>query len=205
MPRAKFRCKRCKRSFKMAAHLARHKSTIHAPKKRKVAKANTTKKKAKRSTVRRKVVRTVAASRAKIGPRRMSSTGVSGFAGIIDAMKAQQSELLTQRTSLDAQIDAFARAMEAIGAATPTGRTPRAGKTRGRRVAVVGKAGSLKNYIVRVLRQSSKPMSPKDIGTRVKKAGFRTKAKDLTKAVGNALPRLKTVKRVGYGKYQLSG
>ena len=97
----------------MAAHLARHNSTIHAPKKRKVAKAKVAKK-AKRSTVRRKVVRTVAASRAKIGPIRAFSTGVSGFEGIIDGMKAHQSELLAQRTSLDAQIDAFARAMEAV-------------------------------------------------------------------------------------------
>ncbi len=205
MPRAKFRCKRCKRSFKMAAHLARHKSTIHAPKKRKVAKAKTTRKKAKRSTVRRKVVRTVAASRAKIGPIRMSSTGVSGFAGIIDAMNAQQSELLTQRTSLDAQIDAFARAMETIGAATPTRVTRRVGKKRRRPVEAVGRPGSLKSYIVRVLRQSSKPMSLQDIGTRVKKAGYKTKAKDVAKSVSNKLAGLKSVKRVGYGKYQLSG
>ena len=204
MPRAKFRCKRCKRSFKMAAHLARHKSTIHAPKKRKVAKAKAAKK-AKRSTVQPKVVRTVAASRARIGPILMSSTGVSGFKGIIEAMKAQQSELLVQRTSLDAQIDAFARAMEAIGIATPTGRTPRAGMGRGRAIEAVGKPGSLKNYIVRVLRQSSKPMSLKDIGTRVKKAGFKTKTKDLTGAVSKTLPDLKSVKRVGWGKYQLAG
>ncbi len=204
MPRAKFRCKRCKRSFKMAAHLARHKSTIHASKKKKQPKAKTTKK-AKRSSVKRRVVRTVAASEAKIGPIRRSSTRSSGFEGIIDAMKAQQGELLTQRTSLDAQIDAFARAMEAIGVATSTGRTSQAGKKRGRPVAAVGRPGSLKNYIVRVLGQSSKPMSPKDIGTRVKKAGFKTKAKDLTKAVGNTLPSVKNVKRVGYGKYQLSG
>ena len=204
MPRAKFRCKRCKRSFKMAAHLARHKSTIHAPTKRKVAKAKAAKK-AKRSTVQPKVVRTVAASRARIGPILMSSTGVSGFKGIIEAMKAQQSELLVQRTSLDAQIDAFARAMEAIGAAPPTGRMPRSGKKRGRTVEAVGKPGSLKNYIVRVLRQSSKPMSLKDIGTRVKKAGFKTKTKDLTGAVSKTLPDLKSVKRVGWGKYQLAG
>ena len=204
MPRAKFRCKRCKRSFKMAAHLARHKSTIHAPKKRKVAKAKAAKK-AKRSTVQPKVVRTVAASRARIGPILMSSTGVSGFKGIIEAMKAQQSELLVQRTSLDAQIDAFARAMEAIGATTPTSRKRSAGKKRGRLVEAVGKPGSLKNYIVRVLRQSSKPMSLKDIGTRVKKAGFKTKAKDLTGAVSKTLPDLKSVKRVGWGKYQLAG
>lgn len=30
MPRKKFKCSKCSRSFSMAAHLARHKSTIHA-------------------------------------------------------------------------------------------------------------------------------------------------------------------------------
>ena len=48
-------------------------------------------------------------------------------------------------------------------------------------------------------------MSPTEIGTRVKNAGFTTKAKDLTKAIGNSLPSLKQVKRVGYAKYQLAG
>ncbi len=204
MPKAKFKCKRCKRSFSMAAHLARHMNTIHRSKTRKISNAKTTKK-AKRSTVRPKVVRTVAASRARIGPIRMFSTAVNGSEGIIDVMQAHHSGLLTQRLSLDAQIDAFARAMETIGAATPKNNTRRAGNKRGRLVEAVGRPGSLKSYIVRVLRQSSKPMSLQDIGTRVKKAGFKTKAKDVAKAVSNKLPGLKIVKRVGYGRYQLSG
>ena len=205
MPKAKFRCKRCKRSFSMAAHLARHNNTIHASKKRKISNAKTRKRKSKRSTVQRKVVRTVAASRAKIGPIRALSISVNGFEGVIDVMKAQRDELLGQRSSLDAQIDAFAQAMETIGDATPTGVTRRTAKTRARSVEADGRPGSLKNYIAHVLRQSSKPMSVQDIGTRVKKAGFKTKAKNLTKAVSNTLPGVKNVKRVGYGKYQLSG
>jgi hypothetical protein len=48
-------------------------------------------------------------------------------------------------------------------------------------------------------------MSLQDIGTRVKKAGYKTKAKDLTGAVSSTLPALKNVKRIGYGKYQLAG
>ncbi len=198
MPKAKFRCKRCKRSFIMAAHLARHMTTIHATKKRQVS-TTTAKKKAKRS----RVIRSVAASRAKIGPIRVFSTSESE--GIIDAMQTHHSGLLAQRSSLDAQIDAFAQAMKTIGAATPTGGTRRAYKKRGRPVEAVGRAGSLKTYIVRVLRQASKPISRQDIGTRVKKAGYKTKTKNLTKAVSNAIPSLKNVKRVGYGQYQLSG
>ena len=196
MPKAKFTCKRCKRSFAMAAHLARHMSTIHASEQRTMSNAKTTKK-AKRSTVKAKVVRTVAASRAEI---------FAGPEGIVGAMQAYQSGLLAQHTFLDAQIDAVARAMEAIGGAgTPTGRTPRTGKKRGRPVEAVGRPGSLKSYIVRVLRQRSTPMSIQDIGMRVMKAGFKTKSKSLNGAVSNALQGLKGVKRVGYGKYQLAG
>ena len=35
MPRKKFKCSKCDRSFSMAAHLARHVNTIHATGKRK--------------------------------------------------------------------------------------------------------------------------------------------------------------------------
>ena len=203
MPRAKFRCKRCKRSFKMAAHLARHKNTIHAPKRKKAAKAKTPKK-AKRSSVKRNVVRTVAASRRSASPNRAFSTGFSGTDGIVNAMRAYQGELNDQRTSLDAQLDAVARAMEGFGAPAPTGRTPRAVRKQGRSVAAIGRTGSLKSYIVRVLGQRSTPLSPQGIGMRVKRAGYKTKAKDLTKAVSNALPEIRTVKRVGRGKYQLT-
>ena len=50
MARGKFRCARCKRTFSMAAHLARHKSTIHASKSKKKAGA-------KRKTRRRRTVK----------------------------------------------------------------------------------------------------------------------------------------------------
>ena len=63
--------------------------------------------------------------------------------------------------------------------------------------------GSLKSFIVKVLKQVSKPLSPNDIGVRVVKAGFKTKAKDITKAVSNTLPQLGNVKRIGFGKYKI--
>ena len=46
-------------------------------------------------------------------------------------------------------------------------------------------------------------MSPKDIAARIVKAGYKSKAKDLTKAVSNTLPQLKQVKKVGFGKYKV--
>ena len=53
MPRKKFKCPKCDRSFSMAAHLARHTSTIHG-----------TKRKAKKASKRK-------AGRRKKGSRRM--------------------------------------------------------------------------------------------------------------------------------------
>jgi len=46
-------------------------------------------------------------------------------------------------------------------------------------------------------------MSPRDIGASVKKAGFQTKAKDITKAVSNTLPTLTGIKKVGFGMYRM--
>ena len=149
-----------------------------------------------------KVVRTVAAARAKISPIGAFSLTASG---IIHAMQVHQGELLAQRSALDVQIDAFARAMQTLGKAASLEKTRQTGIKRGRKVEVSVGPGSMKDCIVRVLRQSSKPMSLKDIGLSIKKAGHKSKAKDLTKAVSNTLPGLKQVKRVGYGKYQLSG
>jgi hypothetical protein len=55
--------------------------------------------------------------------------------------------------------------------------------------------------IQQVLRQSARPMSPRDIADSVVTAGYNTRAKDLTKAVSNTLPELKGIKRVGFGQY----
>ncbi len=66
-----------------------------------------------------------------------------------------------------------------------------------------GRAGSLKDFIVRALRQVTTPQSPIQIAARVKKIGYKSKAMDLAKAVGNALPLMKSVKKVGFGKYRV--
>ena len=204
MPAVKFRCKRCKRSFSMAAHLARHNNSIHGTKSKKTSNAKTSKRTAKKRAVHSKVVRAMAVSRGKLGPMKSFSTGIAGSEGIIEAMQAHYNELLTQRNAIDAQIDAFAIALETIGSTSPTNVSRLTSKKRGRPVGTVGRKGSLKSYIDRVFRETSKPMTLKDIGMRVKKAGFKTKSKDVTKAISNTLPGLKKVKRVGYGLYQMT-
>ncbi len=54
MPRKTFKCSKCDRSFKMAAHLARHASSAHgAKKKRKTKTAKKAKRRGKKRTMKR--------------------------------------------------------------------------------------------------------------------------------------------------------
>ncbi|MCH9003572.1 MAG: hypothetical protein IIC02_13450, partial [Planctomycetes bacterium] len=54
-----------------------------------------------------------------------------------------------------------------------------------------------------VLEHQSTPATPKEIASKVLRSGYQSRAKDLTKAVSNALPELKRIKKVGFGKYSL--
>lgn len=203
MAKATFKCPKCDRTFSMAAHLARHMNTIHSTKsgarrtKRKAARAKTKsghpRKAGTRPSVRSKA--STAWSRQTLG---------EGQTRLMDEMQTYHSTLMAQRSALDAQIEGVTRAMQAIGAVVPA-RPAARGVRKGWPTSGGARAGSLKDYIVRVLRQHPKPMSPREISSRVLSAGFKTKARDITKAVSNTLPKLKNVKRVGFGAYQLSG
>ena len=217
MVKSRFKCGKCGRKFSMAAHLARHVNASHRPGRgRRLAGR-------KKTTVggarlgRPPGVKRV--GRPRKGVARLGGPLGSGTTRLVGDMQAFHRELVMQRDSLDSQIDGIGRAIEAMGAFAPArrGRPRRAVKVarvgrpagaKAKRVsaAVSGaRAGSLKDYIVRVLRQHTKPMSPRDLGARVVKAGFKTNAKDITKAVSNALPQLKAVRKVGFGVYQLTG
>lgn len=197
-----FRCTKCDRTFSMPAHLARHLNTIHRRKKGKKP-AGRKAKKVKRPVGRPKGVRAkvVARRKARVGRAARPVAGVS--TRLLRDMRAYHGELLAQRASLDGQINAVATAMQALGVGGPKTRKRRVYKKRGRPAGKGVRAGSLKDYIVRVLRQTTRPMSPRDIGAGVVRAGFKTKAKDITKAVSNTLPQLKGIKKMGFGMYQL--
>ena len=94
MPRKKFRCSRCKRTFSMAAHLARHKNTKHGTPGKKAAKKKTRKSKGKRRVGRPK--------------KRMS------VAGLRSSMRTHLSDLTRRRAGLDAEIAAIETAMGAL-------------------------------------------------------------------------------------------
>lgn len=207
-----FKCAKCNRTFAMAAHLGRHMSTIHG-----VAKKSGPK--AKRGPGRPKGSGRKVGRPAGTTARARTTAFDDDGARVLSEMASYQTLLSAQRESLDAKIDAVAEAMRALGGAAPArvgkkpGRKagskpgPKPGRKRGRPVGKKSGArpGSLKDFIVRVLGQTTKPMSPADIGSKVKRAGFKTKAKDLTKAVSNVLPTIKKIKRVGFGQYQIPG
>ena len=96
MPRKKCRCSRCKRTFSMAAHLARHKNTKHASPGKKAAN-----KKARKSKGKRKVGR---------------SKGRLSAAGLRSSMRAHLSDLTRRRAALEAEIAAIETAIGALQA-----------------------------------------------------------------------------------------
>ena len=110
MPKRKFKCPKCDRSFSMPAHLGRHMNTIHGSKKRtKVAKKRRVK--AKRGVGRPKGV-----ARKKVGRPSGRMTGRLGSARLLVQMQAYHRKLLAGREALDTQIDAVTNAIAALRA-----------------------------------------------------------------------------------------
>lgn len=219
MPRASHKCPKCPRSFNMPAHLARHLNAIHRSGSRKKTATTRSAKVGRPTSVGAGRPARKSVTRSPVGVLSSESTRFLGD------MQSHHANLIAQRTSLNAEIDAIAGAMVALGSDVSSsgkkrrGRPVRSGKgavgatSKGRgKTGSTRKAGpltprkgSLKDYIVRVLGTHSKPLSPHDLGAKVIKAGFKTKSKDLSKAISNALPKIKNIKRVGFGEYRLGG
>ncbi len=182
MAKGAFKCPKCDRTFSMAAHLARHTNTIHGGG-RKAGRAGGMKRRPGRP------------------PRAAAAAGAGGDGAIrvLKEMETYRDTLLMQRSSIDCQIAGIESAMNAMGA-MPIARP--VGKRRGRPAGSGSRSGSLKDMIVKVLRQRSKPLTPHEIAEGVVSAGYNTSSKNLTKAVSNALPTLKVVKKVDRGLYQ---
>ena len=189
MPRKKIKCSRCSRTFSMPAHLARHMNTTHASP-------------AARAARQRRGIGAVK------GVRRRSSTVMAGgdasfadSADLLNGIQAYHETLLAKRDQIDLELSALGGALSALGSTSASPARIGAPK-RGRRGAGA-REGSLKSFIVKVLGHQSTPATPKEIASKVLRSGYQSKAKDLTKAVSNALPELKKIKKVGFGKYCL--
>ncbi|MHC4091465.1 MAG: hypothetical protein ACYSVY_14540, partial [Planctomycetota bacterium] len=114
-------------------------------------------------------------------------------------LRAHHRQLTARQADLEAQIAALTSALAAMGgtAAAPGVRRRR----RGRRAGGAPRAGSLKDVILKVLRQSKGPLSPAQISARVVRAGYKTKAANLPNMVSNALSQTRGVKKAGRGQY----
>ncbi len=205
MARTMFKCLKCDRAFSSSVNLSRHTTIVHGPRLGRPGFAARSK-----------------AGGARVGrpggvrgrgpgrPRKSGRRGAQSFGDtstrLVSDMRAYHSDLLAQRSSLEDRIDALTRAMDALGTAVPvtTGRRTGRKKKRGRPAGSGVRAGSLNDHVVRVLRQTTKPMSPREISDKVVRAGFKSQAKDVTKAVSNKLAELRNVKKVGFGLYRLA-
>ena len=197
MPKTKLKCPKCPRTFSMPAHLARHMSTIHSTGAKKAASKPAKRKKG-------------AGKRA--GPKPRASIAAPGmFAGdagqrVVAEMQAYRDNLLAMRGEIEMKLGAIEQAMGAMGStALPVARAKpgRRAIAKGRPAASGVRPGTLKDAVLTVLRTSGTGMSPRALSDAVIKAGYKTKAKDLTKAISNLLPQVKAIKRVGHGIYTL--
>lgn len=205
MVKGKFRCSKCSRTFSMAAHLARHTNTMH---KRKGA-----------------PTRAVGRPKGKVGrprgPGRPRGSGrpaaaSDGAARIVADLRDYHSNLSSQCAAIEAEMQGIATAIDSIsGAAAGSAGAPRKrgrpakkggsarrGRPPGRKSGKGPRAGSLPDFILRVLGQRKSALSLKDIAASVVKAGYKTKSRHLSTAVSNALPKIRGVKKVGRGMYQ---
>ncbi len=190
MPRKKFRCSRCSRTFSMPAHLARHMNTTHA------------------SPAARAARQRMAGRKGKAGRRPRATTVLAGgdvsftdSANLLSGIQAYHEGLLARRDQIDREVSALGNALSALGS-TQASPARAVGQKRGRRGAGA-REGSLKSFIVKVLGRRSTPATPMEIASMVMRSGFKSRSKHLSTAVSNVLPELKAVKRVGFGLYSL--
>ena len=168
MPRKKFKCKQCSRTFSMPAHLARH-MTAHASRKTATKKAAG------------------------------EGSSFADAAGILNSIQAYHGDLLVRRDQVDREISALDDALVALGS-KQNGVARRVVQTRRPKGM---REGSLKDFIIKVLGRQSTPATPKEIAIKVIRAGYKSNAKNLNTVVSVALPKIKKVKRVGFGNYIL--
>ena len=145
----------------------------------------------------------VAAKRAPVARKRTTRAPRPAPAPVTDVvanLTHARNELSVQRDSLDEQITMIDKALTAMGTrptamrmarrgAAPAGRGPR--------------AGSLKEFIVKVLSGRKGAMAVKDISAGVLKAGYTTRNKTLAKSVGIALTQMPQIVKVGRGLFKM--
>ncbi len=206
-----FKCSKCERTFSMAAHLARHQNTIHnAGGKRKPGRKSKMKRRPGRPAgPGRPAKRRVGRPRGSLGAAAMSrGLGGDGAMRLLGHMQGYFAQLNARRAALDTQIAGIESAIGSMGGKLRASASGLGGKRRGRPPLTAASAsgrgarpGSLRDSIVRVLRQRGSALSPKEIAASVVKAGYKSKSSDLARAVNNTLPKVAGIRKIGRGLY----
>jgi hypothetical protein len=111
--------------------------------------------------------------------------------------------LSDEKAQLDQRLDLIGRLLTTLGERSSSPATRSRPKQTGR--ATSGRrrrGGSLKEHIVRSLRKVGAPQSVKQIGDLVKREGYQTSSRDLSRAVSNVISALPGVVRVDRGLYR---
>ena len=137
-----------------------------------------------------------ASKRAPVGTRAKRASE-SDFHSLLASLKAYRDQIAGQLNEIDKEIRTIDAALAAMGAASAKPVVVRHRRGGGSR------AGSLKDYIARVLRGLAKGKSVRDIAAAVLKAGYKSKDKKLDHSVGKALAGMRNVTRVKRGVYRL--
>ena len=134
---------------------------------------------------------------------RSSSARAGGAASpLLAQMSTYRAELVAQQVDIQDQVDKLDAAISTLGgrapAATRGGRTP---ARRGRPPGSV-REGSLKSYIVKVMRKGQ-VMAVKDIAVAVRNGGYRSTSANFANQVSNALAQIPAVTKVSRGEFRL--
>ena len=132
-----------------------------------------------------------------------SAVRLGAPANAIAPLRNYLSSLEAERSRIDQQIATLRNALGALGSSVPAGRSAGGGGGGKRRESGGVRTGTLKDYILRVLRGKRQPMRVVDISSAVLKAGFKTKNKTLAKSVGLALTEMPETTKLGRGLFGL--
>ena len=134
--------------------------------------------------------------------RKVRRTSRGAPAPLLAQMAAYRDRLLKQQAGLQAEIDKLSEAMSALGAGAPRKTARRRARRGPRRGAAGVRAGSLKSFILKVMRPGQ-VMAVKDVAAAVRRRGYKTKSHNFPNQVSNALAQIPSVKKVARGKFKL--
>jgi hypothetical protein len=154
------------------------------------------------------------AKRAKGGARRKTKkrakARATGAPALLRELKAYHKDLAARCAGLQSEVDAVSSAICAMEGVRPVA-VSRPGPRKATRAAVARRgprpAGtSLKDYIVKVLGGSARPVSVADLSKGVVRAGYKTKSRNLGNQISMALAQLakaRKVKKHSRGMYKM--